>query len=186
MKRLLKACLLCCIFFLSLSAGAQGQTPELVKGSIDVGYRMINAGGTLFFTAWSVGKGTELWKSDGTTGGTSLVKDIGTGTASPAYQTFVALGDNIIFSVDNGTYGYEFWKSDGTEAGTGLITDLFSGTSNGLHTVGNTMAAYNGRVYAKASNGTTGYEPWSTDGTNVTNLKDINTGTGWSLPNSPL
>jgi ELWxxDGT repeat protein len=186
MKRLLEAGLLCGVFLLSLFAGAMAQTPELVKGGIDVSNRMVVAGNTLFFSAWGSGTGIELWKSDGSTDGTVLVKDIRIGTAQTYFQQFVALGDLLIFSADNSTYGYEFWKSDGTEAGTGLIADLFSGTSNGLHNVGNTMAVYNGRVYAKASNGTTGYEPWSTDGTNMTILKDINAGSGWSLPNSPL
>ncbi len=185
MKKIMLA-LVCLAAALFSAAGVSAQTPVLVKGGIDVGNRMINAGGTLFFSAWSTGKGTELWKSDGSTAGTALVKDIKTGTASPSFQAFVALEDMLVFSVDNGTYGYEFWKSDGTEAGTGLIADLYAGTSNGLHNVGNTMAAYNGRVYAKASNGATGYEPWSTDGASVTILKDINAGSGWSLSNSPL
>ena len=114
--------------------------------------QMVNASGTLFFDAWGgLDTGIELWKSDGTTDGTVLVKDITNRNNQTVFQQLVALGDTVIFSADNGTYGYEFWKSDGTEAGTGLITDLSSGTqSNGLHTAGNTMAAYNGRVYAKA------------------------------------
>src|SRR5262249_45599516 len=39
-------------------------------------------GGTLFFVAASPDIGTELWKSDGTAAGTTLVKDINPGSAS--------------------------------------------------------------------------------------------------------
>src|ERR1700753_849774 len=38
-----------------------------------------DVGGTVFFTAYDRTHGRELWKSDGTNGGTTLVKDIDTG-----------------------------------------------------------------------------------------------------------
>jgi ELWxxDGT repeat protein len=52
---------------------------------------LINVGGTLFFTAFSAGFGTELWKSDGTAAGTVMVKDVnpGSGFSNPANLTNV-------------------------------------------------------------------------------------------------
>src|SRR5262245_11617858 len=43
---------------------------------------LVNVNGTLFFTASTPRFGTELWKSDGTPEGTSMVKDINPGSAS--------------------------------------------------------------------------------------------------------
>ncbi len=37
---------------------------------------LTNINGTLFFGVWDGTNGTELWKSDGTAAGTTLVKDI--------------------------------------------------------------------------------------------------------------
>src|SRR5436309_3479521 len=38
---------------------------------------LVNVNGTLFFAARQLGSGYELWKSDGTTAGTTLLKDFG-------------------------------------------------------------------------------------------------------------
>src|SRR5436190_406830 len=47
----------------------------LVGGASNPSY-LTDVDGSLFFTAESYDYGRELWKSDGTTGGTVLVKDI--------------------------------------------------------------------------------------------------------------
>ncbi|HYG74664.1 MAG TPA: ELWxxDGT repeat protein, partial [Planctomycetota bacterium] len=54
--------------------------------------------------------GRELWKSDGTAGGTVLVDDIqpGAGTSSP--QNLIVVGQTIFFSAFNETTGRELWK----------------------------------------------------------------------------
>jgi ELWxxDGT repeat protein len=74
-------------------------------------------GGTLFFSANDGPHGRELWKSNGTKGGTVLVKDIyrGRGFSLPAYLTPV---DGRLFFLADNTRGMELWKSNGTKAGT--------------------------------------------------------------------
>ena len=72
---------------------------------------MTNLNGTLFFAADNL-QGTELWRSDGTLAGTTLVKDINpTGDSVP--ESLVAFGGALLFSANDGTNGAELWKSDG-------------------------------------------------------------------------
>jgi len=54
------------------------------EGSYPVDFRDIN--GTLYFTAYNPTSGRELWKSDGSTGGTVMVKEIMNGNVG-GFQT---------------------------------------------------------------------------------------------------
>src|SRR5215510_16063544 len=84
---------------------------------------LTNLNGTLFFTADDGSTGQELWKSDGTAAGTTLVKDIlpGPGTYYPRFLTNV---NGLLFFVTDGANGSELWKSDGTAVGTVLIKEF--------------------------------------------------------------
>ena len=72
---------------------------------------LTNVGGTLFFNANDGTSGTELWKSDGSTAGTTLVDDINPGAtgSDPGYLTNV--GGTLFFAANDGTSGTELWKS---------------------------------------------------------------------------
>ena len=71
--------------------------------------------------------GAELWKSDGTTAGTVLVKDItpgSTGSRVDGTASYV-LGDTLFWVANDASQsGSELWKSNGTTAGTQLASDL--------------------------------------------------------------
>ena len=75
---------------------------------------LTNVGGTLFFTANDGINGAELWKSDGTTAGTVMVKDISPGayygliSSNPANLTNV--GGKLFFSANDGNHRPELWK----------------------------------------------------------------------------
>src|SRR5262249_41942157 len=69
--------------------------------------------------------GRELWKTDGTTNGTTLVKDINPGAADSSPSSFAVVGTNLFFVADDGTHGKQLWKSDGTPAGT-VMVGMFS------------------------------------------------------------
>src|SRR6266511_2319979 len=64
-----------------IQSGAGGSSPSYLA----------NVNGTLFFRANDGANGFELWKSDGTTAGTTLVKDIrgGASGSDPRYLTDV-------------------------------------------------------------------------------------------------
>ena len=92
---------------------------------------MIDVGGTLFFAADDGTHGRELWKTDGTTTGTALVKDINPGSQyyyGPSDLT--AVGETLFFAERRRHPGRELWKSDGTTAGTVLVKDINPGSSS--------------------------------------------------------
>ena len=136
-------------------------------------------GNALYFQATHDTNGKELWKSDGTTSGTVMVKDINPGTGNsgiPFHLT--AVGNTLYFQANDGTNGTELWKSDGTTSGTVMVKDIYPGTGNSsnpsyLKAVGNTL-------YFRANDGTNGSELWKSDGTSTGTVmvKDIYPGTG--------
>ncbi len=72
---------------------------------------MVNVNGTLYFNADDGVNNYELWKSDGTAGGTVLVKDIfpGSGYSFPRYLTNV--NGTLIFRANgSASEGYELWR----------------------------------------------------------------------------
>jgi ELWxxDGT repeat protein len=86
---------------------------------------MINVGGTVFFMGLGSEGGYELWKTDGTVAGTTLVKDINPGDAANSFPgEFAEMGGLLYFAADDGTHGVELWRSDGTAAGTQLVKDV--------------------------------------------------------------
>lgn len=94
---------------------------------------LANVGGTLFFAGRDTAHGWELWKSDGTTAGTVMVKGINEGDIyDPDYDSSVPrfltnVGGTLFFTATDGIHGRELWKSDGTEAGTVMVKDIQPG-----------------------------------------------------------
>jgi len=125
--------------------------------------------------------GRELWKSDGTTGGTVLVRDIepGPGASTPLYLT-AAWGD-IYFSAYESASGWEVWTSDGTLAGTYRVADIAPGPASSMP---RSFLPYQGLVLFAADNGVHGRELWRTDGTAAGTwmVADIDAGFPGSAP----
>jgi ELWxxDGT repeat protein len=84
--------------------------------------------GTLFFVARDPEHPLALWKSDGTTEGTILVKDIGIGSD-------MANLDGHLFFLGN---GIQLWTSDGTTNGTVPVTSVDT-RATGLIAVGHQL-----------------------------------------------
>jgi ELWxxDGT repeat protein len=142
-------------------------------------------GSTMYLVANNGTAGEELWKSDGTTAGTILVKDIAPGGVSGIYPyTFWgAVGSSIFIQADGGGTGDELWKTDGTTAGTVLVKDIAPGASSGVGGV-QYSAVVGSTFFFTADNGINGVELWKSDGTSAGTIlvKDINTGTASSSP----
>ena len=119
---------------------------------------LTSTGVDAYFAASGDG-GNELWKTDGTPGGTLRLTDINpTGDSSPGDLT--AVGDLVFFTADNGVNGRELWVSDGTEAGTSLVEDITSEGStsfSGFYPVAELL------LFTVQADGQT--ELWSSDGT---------------------
>lgn len=88
------------------------------------------SGSNTFFVANDYYHGVELWKTDGTTEGTALVKDVVPGISSGIAITHNLVDFNNTLYFLSGGYGenLELWKSDGTDGGTVLVKEITSGT----------------------------------------------------------
>jgi ELWxxDGT repeat protein len=82
-------------------------------------YELVNANGTLYFSADDGINGRELWKSDGTTEGTVLVKDLNPGDASSNPHDLTYLNDTLYFAANDGIHGEELWAIKNDESGEG-------------------------------------------------------------------
>jgi ELWxxDGT repeat protein len=113
-------------------------------------FTAVNVSGTdvkSFFTADNGVNGRELWRTDGTTAGTGMCKDIVAGAASsdPADLTAVTLlnglmnNPTLFFTVDSdGSGTRELWKSNGRLDGTDTLQVFDPGTAG---SVGQLIAA---------------------------------------------
>lgn len=69
--------------------------------------------------------GAEIFKSNGTIAGTTLVKDIVPGSDSSNPSNLIAFGTNFLFSASDPLLGEELFISNGTPGGTLVLHDLF-------------------------------------------------------------
>jgi len=131
----------------------------------------INLNGILIFVADDGVNGVELWKSDGTTAGTVLIKDINPGSPSSKIQNFINVNGTLFFTADNGTNGQELWKSNGTTAGTVMVKDINPTGDGVIHDNYSFQYHYfmnvNNVLFFRANDGTTGGELWKSDGTDA-------------------
>jgi ELWxxDGT repeat protein/VCBS repeat-containing protein len=131
----------------------------------------IEIGGVTYFVAANGTNGRELWKSDGTPQGTTMLVDINVGAGSSNPNSLVNVNGVLYFAANDGVNGNELWRSDGTVAGTQMVRDLFSGTySVGYQSFPNSsnptqLTNVGGKLFFTARNGVSGIELWSSDGT---------------------
>ncbi|SKB98690.1 Por secretion system C-terminal sorting domain-containing protein [Soonwooa buanensis] len=103
-------------------------------GSIEVPVVASNIGASvevldnnLYFFANTSNQGRELWKSDGTQSGTTIVKDIFSGYESGINQTYEKLVLNngkLIFIARESYSMSNIWTTDGTSQGTFKLKDI--------------------------------------------------------------
>jgi ELWxxDGT repeat protein len=134
--------------------------------------------GVAFFPAQDGINGVELWKSDGSSSGTGMVKDIYSGFNSSNSQNLAIAGGKLFFSANDGTNGRELWASDGSDAGTILTKNInpVGGPSEPTYTT-----AMNGKAYFLANDGVHNWELWKSDGTSggTAMVKDLASPATW-------
>ena len=121
-------------------------------------------GGLTYFGGTTTRHGRELWVTDGTSSGTSLVKDIIVGNAGSGVRHVTAMGGKVYFSANDGAHARELWVSDGTEAGTHIVKDIAPGgnSSNPNH-----LFAVGSKLIFTAFQPGIGWGMWATDGTDA-------------------
>ncbi len=151
-----------------------GQTNTLSSSPTN----LVAVGNTVYFAADDGVEGVELWQSDGTDAGTTLVANINPavgGSSSPSNLTVV--GNNLFFTANNGTSGVELFKTDLTTGVTSLVKNIRALTASSNPT---NLVNFNGTLFFRANDGT-GLALWKSDGTDAGTVK---VGTGYSLPSS--
>src|SRR5262249_22594237 len=134
-------------------------------GSNPTGLTDVN--GVLYFTATDYFTGSELWKSDGTTAGTVMVKDIepylsprGGGLGSEPTE-LTNVNGVVFFAASRFEDGTELWKTDGTDAGTVQVKDIAPGPASSQPAQ---LTNINGMLFFIACDAA-GCELWKSDGT---------------------
>src|SRR5262249_6787385 len=75
---------------------------------------LANLNGDLLFAADDGKNGQELWRSDGTANGTTLVKNINKGSASSFPESLTVRNSLLYFFAASSTSASGLWQSDGT------------------------------------------------------------------------
>lgn len=141
-----------------------------------------NGKGYFYFSNNGSVTGAEPYITDGTPGGTVLLKDINPGTGgSGTGNWFLSCNNKVYFAANDGTTGTELFVTDGTTTGTQLTKDLYPGASSSNP---NNAVAFNNEVWflAQTGSGSSSYfKLFHSDGTSTGTAQfvypsDLNTG----------
>jgi ELWxxDGT repeat protein len=140
----------------------------------------------VYFSADDGVHGVQLWRSDGSAAGTTMVTDINEAGGGFNATDLTDVNGVLYFTADDGTHGSQVWKTDGTSGGTIMISNL-QPTSGGA-ALPASITNVNGTVFFTANAGTTGRELYITTGTlgSTHLLVNIYQGTGTANPQSLL
>ncbi|MEY4185163.1 MAG: hypothetical protein RIT02_197 [Planctomycetota bacterium] len=111
----------------------------------------------LYFNAKDTGHGSELWRTDGTEGGTKLFKDVLPGTTGSFPADFFVNQNFLYFSAYTAPSTRSLLLTDGTDAGTLILKNSRVGTPIGA--LGATVFFYQSGLMQSSG------EFWKSDGT---------------------
>lgn len=142
--------------------------------------QMTEMDGLLYFVAISddTDTYTQLWKTDGTPGGTTLVTHLNPTGMSMTYHIRMPTNANgTLFFFCNDEHGEGVWKTDGTPEGT-MFVKAFSKIGLGEYSPAGAVGVIGQSIYFAADDGISGMELWKSDGTpeGTVLVKDLNVG----------
>ncbi|MFL6194017.1 MAG: ELWxxDGT repeat protein [Thermoanaerobaculia bacterium] len=120
-------------------------------------------GAGVYFTATDGGDDYEIWVTDGTNGGTHLVKDVRPGSLGSYPLGYTLVNGVVCFKADGGN-GEELWRTDGTAAGTTLVKDIYPGSPGSAP---QELTAAGNLLFFLAYDPDFGVQPFRSDGTAV-------------------
>jgi ELWxxDGT repeat protein/VCBS repeat-containing protein len=102
---------------------------NLATAGVTVHSPIVEMNGIAFFPGRTDEGPFRLWRSDGTSAGTTIVHNVSLGSTTTS-RRIVNINGTLFFQANDGITGYELWRSDGTESGTVLVKDVFSGSAS--------------------------------------------------------
>lgn len=147
-------------------------------------------GDALYFIAEYGTKGVELWRTNGTAAGTTVVREIRADTNSSFfnqsangpydYSSFAALGNTLYFAATDGALGFELWSTNGSDQGTQLTTDVRPGSAGSTP---QSLTAVGSLLFFVADDGSgAGNQLWRFDGSSSQRLSSTLAGANGSGP----
>jgi len=167
------------LWILSSADGTPSKVQVPASPSIALGPQYLTTSNNrVYFTALTSANGYELWSSDGTSAGTSMVKDIIPGTAGTSLSGLTDIDGVLFFSAGDGIHGHELWKSEGLASNTIMVKDIVPGLDGsapqGLFNLNGLLT-----FFARNPESLSETLMWSSDGT------DAGTSPIGPAPNSP-
>ena len=130
---------------------------------------LFEAGRQVFFAATDGSPGLQLWRTDGTSTGTALVRSIDPGPSGGPLEGpagFARAGRNLFFWIRDREHGIELWKSDGSFSGTVLVKDIRPGPGDSIPNFGSIeFEVVGSTLFFTADDGVRGWQLWKSDGT---------------------
>ncbi len=137
-------------------------SPGINFGYVNL-YDRETGSGVSYFAAADPAHGTELWRSDGTPGGTERLTDICAGRCDSQPAAITVRAGRVFFKANDGFSGDELWVSDGTPGSERRVRDLCPGVCS---TSPGRVAEVGDRLLFLSYFPDSGrYELWRTDGT---------------------
>jgi ELWxxDGT repeat protein len=136
----------------------KGDISRIRQGMFLVAPIVVGPGNRLYFAADDGSHGLELWASDGTADGTTMISDAYPGAHGANPGNMTSAGGRLYFAADDGAHGVELWSTDGTSAGTAMVADLNPGLPSAAP-YGMTRAG--AKLFFGADDGHHGGELWA-------------------------
>src|SRR5205823_6133302 len=119
--------------------------------------------GELFFQGYDPAHGTQLWATDGTAAGTTMLTNVNVANGRLKPSNLTAVGNTLYFTGGD-SHGVQLWKSDGTIAGTTFVTSSNDGLPNfGIYP--STLTNVAGTLYFTGLDLKLGAQVFTSDGT---------------------
>ncbi len=150
------------LYFHDLTAGTTQLLNDIISGPGTSNPQfLLELGSEFFFTADDAVHGNDVWRSDGTPGGTELV-DINTVGVGSNPDFLHQVGTTTYMTIDDGLVGKELWKLEASMSTPTFVKDINPGPAG---TSIDGVADLGGVFYFTATEDVYGTRLWRSDGT---------------------